>query len=31
MIDLQKALKSVKSGFLLLLERDGAPIYIGIE
>ncbi|MBM32295.1 MAG: hypothetical protein CL764_05490 [Chloroflexi bacterium] len=31
MLDLEKALKSAKSGFLLLLERDGSPFYIGIQ
>lgn len=31
MVDLEKALKSAKSGFLLLIERDGSPFYIGIQ
>ncbi|MFL2932027.1 MAG: Do family serine endopeptidase [bacterium] len=31
MIDLQKALKSAKSGFLFLIERDGSPFYVGIQ
>ncbi len=31
MLDLQRALKSANSGFLLLLERNGSPFYVGIK
>lgn len=31
MLDLQRALKSAKRGFLLLLERNGSPFYVGIK